>query len=46
MPSARKLADGRYQAQYRPVPGGRQITKTTKREIDAQRWMDEQLGPS
>jgi integrase len=44
MPSVRKLADGRYQAQYRPVPGGRQITKTTRRKVDAQRWLDEQLA--
>ncbi|ASR37970.1 integrase [Prauserella marina] len=44
MASIRKLRDGRYQAQYRPVPGGKQITKTTKKKVDAQRWLDEQLA--
>jgi integrase len=42
MASIRKLRDGRWQAQYRPVPGGRQITRTTQRKADAQRWLDEQ----
>jgi hypothetical protein len=27
MASIRKLPDGRWQAQYRPVPGGRQHTR-------------------
>jgi integrase len=40
--SIRKLPDGRWQAQYRPVPGGKQITRTTRRKVDAQRWLDEQ----
>jgi integrase len=42
MASVRKLADGRWQAQYRPVPGGKQVTRTTRRKVDAQRWLDEQ----
>lgn len=42
MASVRKLADGRWQAQYRPVPGGKQFTRTTGRKVDAQRWLDEQ----
>lgn len=42
MASIRKLPDGRWQAQYRPVPGGKQITRTTRRKVDAQRWLDEQ----
>ena len=42
MASIRKLADGRWQAQFRPVPGGKQITRTTRRKVDAQHWLDEQ----
>jgi integrase len=42
MASIRKLANGRWQAQYRPFPGGKQLTRTTQREVDAQRWLDEQ----
>lgn len=42
MASIRKLPDGRWQAQYRPFPGGKQITRTTRRKTDAQRWLDEQ----
>ena len=42
MASIRKLADGRWQAQLRPIPGGKQITRTTSRKADAQRWLDEQ----
>lgn len=42
MASIRKLADGRWQAQFRPIPGGKQITRTTRRKADAQRWLDEQ----
>lgn len=42
MASIRKLADGRWQAQLRPISGGKQITKTTRRKADAQRWLDEQ----
>jgi integrase len=44
MASIRKLKDGRWQAQYRPVPGGKQITRTTRRKIDAQRWLDQQMA--
>ncbi len=42
MASVRKLTDGRWQAQYRPIPGGKQFTRTTRRKVDAQRWLDEQ----
>ena len=42
MASVRKLPDGRWQAQYRPYPGGKQITRTTRKKSDAQRWLDEQ----
>ena len=42
MASIRKLPDGRWQAQFRPVPGGKQVTRTTRRKADAQRWLDEQ----
>jgi len=44
MASVRKLPDGRWQAQYRPHPGGKQVTRTTRRKIDAQRWLDEQTA--
>src|SRR2546423_6642375 len=42
MASIRKLSDGRWQAQVRPVPSGKQLTRTTHRRADAQRWLDEQ----
>lgn len=42
MASIRKLPNGRWQAQIRPIPGGKQITKTARRKIDAQKWLDEQ----
>ncbi|MEP7180322.1 MAG: site-specific integrase, partial [Pseudonocardiales bacterium] len=32
----------RWQAQYRPIPGGKQVTHTTAKKSDAQRWLDEQ----
>jgi len=44
MASVRKLANGKYQAQFRPVPGGKQITKTGDRRGDVQRWLDEQTA--
>lgn len=44
MASVRKLRDGRWQAQYRPVPGGKQVTRTTRRKVEAQRWLDEQTA--
>lgn len=43
MASVRKLPNGKWQAQYRPVPGGRQVTKNTTRKVDAERWLQEQL---
>lgn len=44
MASIRKLPNGRWQAQFRPVPGGKQITKSARRKIDAQNWLDEQVS--
>jgi integrase len=44
MSSIRKLRDGRFQAQFRPVPNGRQVTKTTRRKADAQQWLDAQTA--
>lgn len=44
MSSIRKLADGRWQAQFRPVPGGRQKTRTAARKADVKRWLDEQTA--
>jgi integrase len=44
MASIRKLPDGRWQAQFRPVPNGRQVTRTTRRKVDAQHWLDEQTA--
>ncbi|GAB2659976.1 site-specific integrase [Saccharopolyspora gloriosae] len=44
MASIRKLANGKWQAQFRPIPGGKQITRTTRRKIDAQQWLDEQTA--
>jgi integrase len=42
--SVRKLPDGRWQARYRPVPGGKQHSKTTRRKIDAVRWIEAQTA--
>jgi integrase len=42
--SIRKLPDGRWQAQFRPVPGGRQKTRTAARKADVKRWLDEQTA--
>ncbi|HET7386143.1 MAG TPA: tyrosine-type recombinase/integrase [Nocardioidaceae bacterium] len=44
MASIEKRPNGRWRARYRPVPGGKQITKTTARKVDAQRWLDEQTA--
>jgi integrase len=44
MSSIRKLEDGRWQAQIRPIPGGRQVTRTTRRRTDAQAWLDQQTA--
>lgn len=44
MASIRRLEDGRWQAQFRPIPGGRQVTRTTRRKVDAQAWLDEQTA--
>lgn len=42
MASIRKLPNGRWQAQYRPYPGGKQVTRTTRKKAEAQRWLNEQ----
>jgi len=39
MASVRKLQDGRWQARYRAVPGGRQYSKTTALKRDAETWL-------
>lgn len=44
MASIRKLPSGKWQARYRPVPGGRQYSKTTRRKVDAERWLTEQTA--
>ena len=44
MASIRKLPDGRWQARYRLTPGGRQYSKTARRRVDAQQWLDEQTA--
>jgi len=44
MASIRKLPDGRWQAQFRPVPGGKQITKTGRTKGPLQAWLDEQTA--
>lgn len=44
MASVRKLPNGKWQAQFRPVPGGRQRTKTDARKAVVQRWLDEQTA--
>jgi integrase len=44
MASIRKLSDGRWQARYRVTAGGKQYSKTTRRKIDAQRWLDERTA--
>lgn len=44
MSSIRKLPDGRFQAQFRPIPGGRQKTRTAARKVDVKRWLDEQTA--
>ena len=44
MASVRKLPNGKYQAQFRPVPGGKQITKTSARRATVQAWLDNQVA--
>jgi hypothetical protein len=44
MASIQKRPDGRWQARYRVTPGGKQYSKTTRRKIDAQRWLDERTA--
>lgn len=44
MASIRKLPNGRWQAQIRPIPNGAQVTKTSTRKATVQRWLDEQTA--
>lgn len=44
MASVRKLPSGRWQAQFRPVPGGKQITRTDPRKAVVERWLEEQIA--
>jgi integrase len=44
MASIRKLPDGRWQAQFRPVPGGKQVTKTGRTKGPLQAWLNEQTA--
>jgi len=44
MASVRKLQSGRWQAQFRPVPGGKQITRTDPRKAVVERWLEEQIA--
>ena len=44
MASVRKLPNGRWQAQFRPVAGGKQITRTDARRGVVQAWLDEQTA--
>jgi integrase len=44
MVSVRRLPTGRWQAQYRAVPGGKVYTKTTRRKVDAVRWIEAQTA--
>src|SRR4051794_25102229 len=41
MASIDKRPNGTYLARYRPSPNGAQRTRSFKRKIDAQRWLDE-----
>jgi integrase len=44
MGSVRKLPNGKWQAQIRPEPGGRQITRTSDRQAVVKKWLDEQTA--
>lgn len=44
MPSIRKLPNGRWQAQFRPVPGGKQVTRTDTRRTIVEQWLQEQIA--
>ena len=44
MASIRRLPSGKWQAQFRPIPGGKQVTKTSDRKATVQRWLDEQTA--
>lgn len=44
MASVRKLPNGRWQAQFRPVPGGKQITRTDPRKAVVERWLEEMIA--
>lgn len=44
MASIRKLPNGKWQGQFRPIAGGKQLTKTHARKATVQRWLDEQTA--
>ena len=44
MSSIRQLTNGRWQAQFRPVPGGKQVTRTHERKGVVKAWLDEQTA--
>jgi integrase len=44
MSSIRKMPNGKYQAQFRAVPGGPQQTKTNARRVVVQQWLDERTA--
>lgn len=44
MASIRKLPNGKWQAQHRPIPGGKQVTRTAARKADVEHWLREQTA--
>jgi len=44
MSSVRKLPSGKWQAQFRPVPGGKQVTRTHARKGVVEAWLAEQTA--
>lgn len=44
MSSIRKLPSGKYQAQIRPVSGGKQLTKTSTKRYVVEQWLNEQTA--
>ena len=41
MASVRRTPEGKWLARLRPVKGGRQVSRTFDRKVDAQRWVAE-----
>lgn len=44
MSSVRKLPNGKWQAQFRPVPGGKQVTRTAPAKGTVEHWLEEQIA--